>query len=138
MRFAAWAVIGVFAVGAAFLAYLTWAFTPKRVTENADPNAPRVIAKGPAGERLFYQIVSWRDKGDAIYDVYLSPLEKPPQDERGDLLLRTVQWPVPLRVLPVDAKTVEVELEKAANLRVTIDPMPRGMIYLERGKPTEP
>lgn len=138
MRFAAWAVIGVFAVGAAFLAYLTWAFTPRRVASEPDPNAPRVIAKGPAGERLFYQIVVWRDKGDAVYDVYLSPLEKPPQDQRGDLVLRTVEWPVPRRVSRVDPKTVEIELDRAEGIRVKIDPMQFGTIFLNRGKPTQP
>jgi len=138
MRFAAWAVIGAFAVGAAFLAYLTWAFTPKKIPAEPNPNGPRVIAQGAAGERLFYQIVAWRDKGDAIYDVYLSPLEKPPQDQRGDLVLRTIEWPVPLRVSLVDSKTAEVELDRAAGIRVTIDPMQFGTIFLNRGKPSEP
>lgn len=138
MRFAAWAVIGVFAVGAAFLAYLTWAFTPRRVVTEPSPNAPRVQVQGAAGEKLFYQIVEWKDNGTTVHDVYLSSKEKPPQDERGALVLRTVEWPAPVRVLRVDAKTVEVELDRAPPVRITIEPMPNGMVYLERGKATQP
>lgn len=144
MRFAAWAVIGVFAVGAAFLAYLTWAFTPRRVASGPDPNAPRVKVRGAAGDGLFYQIVERRESDGAVYGVYLSPHEKPPLDERGDLVLQTVEWPVPVRVSRVDANTVEIELDRPPEgsdgtaVRITFNPKPRGMIYWERGRTTEP
>ncbi|MBM3763958.1 MAG: hypothetical protein FJW32_01080 [Acidobacteria bacterium] len=138
MRFAAWALIGVFVAGAAFLAYLTWAFTPRQVTNGPDPAAPRVLAQGTAGEGLFYQIVEWRDKSDAVYDVYLSELEKPPPDQRGVLALRTVEWPVPLRVRRIDNKTVEVAVDRPPAVRITINPLPKSMVYLERGIAIEP
>jgi len=138
MRFAVWALIGVFLAGAAFLAYLTWAFKPRRVTIWHDPAAPRVRAQGTAGKELFYEIVEWRDNSDAVYDVYLSAMEKPPPDQRDVLALRTVDWPVPLRVRRIDNKTVEVEAERSPAVRITNDPPPNGMVCLERGKATEP
>jgi hypothetical protein len=131
-------VIGVLAMGAAFLAYLTWTFTPRRVATVSDANAPRVRGRGAAGERLFYQIVERRDTPEVVYDVYLSTIEAPPQDERGALVLRTVEWPIPARVLRIDAKTVEVEMDRPPRVRIPIDPMPLGMVYLERGKAIEP
>ncbi len=138
MRFAAWAVIGVFVAGAAFLAYLTWAFSPRRVVNVPGSRAPRVRTSGAAGDHLYYQIVEWRDGRDTVYDLYLSSMEKSPPDQRGALVLRTVEWPVPARVLRLDAKTVEIELDRPPSVRIPIDPMPLGMVYLERRKATGP
>ncbi|MBM3753412.1 MAG: hypothetical protein FJW38_05475 [Acidobacteria bacterium] len=138
MRFAARALIGVFVAGAAFLAYLTWAFTPRRVVTGPGPAAPRVLVHGASGEEFFYRIVEWRDKSDAAHEVYLSPMEKPPPDQRGAPAPRTVDWPVPPRVRRIDNKTVDLEVDRPPAVRITINPLPNGMVYLERRKPTKP